>query len=202
MAGGSYSTTVEIRKKIPVISNYYPAIPSEIDNDDIYITNIADGLADVTILLNGCEEVSGQTKKSLIKIEKPETSDGQKDSKSDEPTRIVLDLNRVEDTINIKGFLEDGETYTAWQKLWMLRSMISSGNASGDGARLESLVIDNITFDATSMQAHFEDLTWKFKRDGNEPNTWFTDSSGNNVGDVARIEVGITIYFGEDRFAI
>ncbi len=201
MIHGTASPVVKITKGIPATSSgtFYPTLTSTSD-DDIEIS-VSGGIATVSIYLYGVEQLSGQTKKSLIKIERPESDSTQEENKSDNPKRIVLDLNRVSDTLDIKAWLDDGPTYSAWQKLWMLRAMASSGNADGEGARLSELQVGGITFDEDSMQPHLETLTWKFKADGSEPQTRFTNDGTTSINDVARIEVGIDIYFGEDRFA-
>jgi hypothetical protein len=196
-------STIEIRKTIPTTSNFYDTL-SDTSDDDIIIqdTNpVVSGVKDVKILIHGVDSIDWQSKKSMIKIQRPKSANNQQVDNTDEPENIILDLNKIEETCRLKGYLEDGATYTAWKKVWMIRAMCTSGNINSEGARLNSLKIGDITFSSSNIQPHLEDLTWKFQSQDKEPQTAYTNVNNTNQDDIARIEVSIAIYFGDDRFA-
>ena len=76
---------------------------------------------------------------------------------------------------------------TAWEKLWKLRAMISTGGA------LTSCTIGNIVFSNSTQEAFLEELTGTVKPD---------DTGEISIGfgkDIARIDVAINLFIGDAR---
>jgi len=145
-----------------------------------------------TITLNGVTEISGNVKNSLLKITRPQSKATWTANPEDNGINYVVDLKRIEDTIQIKGWLEDDSTETAWNKLWKIRAM------SIVGGPLTSLVIENLTFPLgtpgsyTIPQAFLESITYSLKLTYEQ-----TINTNSSVG--ARIEVTLSFYIGNQR---
>jgi hypothetical protein len=155
-----------------------------------------------TIVLNGVQEITCNTKKALTKIPIPQAKGTQTlvANYSDKGKNYVLDLKRIEDTIKIRGVLEDDSTDSAWNKAWKLRAMCSSGGA------LTTFIIDNIQFTSATQQAFLEDVTFIAKPTDSGLSTGLPaglDESVVAVSDtnngIARIEVDLTFYIGNPR---
>jgi len=189
--------TIEIRKTIPVTSDFYGTLTSNVIDDDITIWIDGD-VADVTIRLLGTQSISGDVSKSLIKWSRPVTSSEQNSSPSDKGKNYLLDLKRIEESIRIKAFIEDGPTYLAWTKLWILRAMLTSAQVNNEASTLKSLKIDNITFDSSTVPVAFEKMTWKYEEDHN-PSEEISGPTGTRITDAARVEVGLDFYLGSDK---
>lgn len=162
------STTVVLVKTIPSSSLLYTG----------------GGATTITLLAS---DITGNIDKRLIKVNIPRTKNKQNTDNTDIQKATVVDLQRIEDTIVIRGWLEDDNTETAWNKLWKLRAMQTRGG------QLTSVTIANVVFNDTTLPAHIEKLTWTLKSD---------DTSEINVAQAsgtARIEVNITLYLGADR---
>ncbi len=158
-----------IRKTIPSSSDYYTTG------------------GDITITLSGAYSIIPHFKKQLIKIKKPKTKSRQAASPSDKFDNQVVDLKKGTDEIVIRGWLEDDTTSTAWEKLWQLRAMVSTGGA------LTNLTIDNIIFSSSTQQAFLEEVTGTINAD---------DSGEINVSagkDIARIDVALNFFIGDAR---
>lgn len=146
------------------------------------------GSGSETITLNGVQEITINTKKSLIKITKPKSKNTRIANPSDIGDNMVIDLKRVEDTVLIKGWLEDDSTQTAWSKAWKLRAMCSSGGA------ITNLTIENIQWKLTTQQAFLENCTFSIKSD----DTGVINTSLGDTG-AARVEVSLSFYIGNER---
>ena len=166
-------TTVSVRKNLPS-SSYYS------------------GSGDTTITLAGVTEIIFNSKKSLTKIRRPRSKSRQASNPSDVPDNRVIDLQRLEETMVIRGWLEDDSTETAWNKAWKLRAMCSRGGP------LTSLTVGNIVFPTgtspnyTVPQAFLEEVSFTIKPDD-------TGSITTSKIDIARIEVSLSFYFGNER---
>lgn len=154
------------------------------------------------ITLVGIENITGNTKKSLIKIKIPQSKTTRVKSPSDKSINYIVDLKRMDDTIKIRGWLEDTDANdnsievdgspetaatTAWEKYYALRAMCASGGS------LTNLIIDNVEYKSTTQEAFLEAITFIAKS---------TDGSALNVtqGDhIARITVELDIYLGDER---
>lgn len=146
------------------------------------------GSGDTTITLAGVSSITINTKKALIKSPIPQGKTTFNSNQTDLGKNYVIDLKKIDDTIKINGWVEDA-TATAWNKVWQLRAMCSSGGP------LTSLVIEDLTFSsaAGSQQAYLEEvqlIVHPFR--GKALNA----SAGTGV---ARIELELTFYLGDER---
>jgi len=160
---------ISVRKTIPATS-------------DFYTTG-----GDKTITLAGVTKIMPHTKKELIKINRRKTKARQTSENTDKFDNQVVDLKNGTDEIVINGWLEDDSSDTAWEKYWMLRAMVARGGP------LTSFVLENITFSSSTQEAFLEDVAGIIKAD---------DTGAINVSagtDVARIEVTLTIFIGDER---
>lgn len=151
------------------------------------------GDGDTTINLK-ITEITINSKKSLIKTPIAQSPNTQNGSPSDLGKSYVMDLKRIEDTIKLRGWLEDDDSETAWNKAWKLRSMCVSGNISGDKGALTSLTIDNIVFSSGTQRAFLESVTII----ANAMNSQVDLDTSGGTGK-ARIEVELDIYLGDPR---
>jgi len=191
--------TVSLRKVVPA--------------SDLY--NFAGG--DITINLAGVETIDVTAKNSLLKIQIPVSKSRWKGSgytttkddalsvrlfnSSDIGNNAAVDLKRIEDSITIKGWLEDDSTRSAWEKAWILRAMCTCGG------HLSTLVIDNLTFPTlvkdggldyyTILPAFLESVSFSGKPDdsGDATNEFSSNKSDNR----ARIAVTLIFYIGTLR---
>jgi len=154
------------------------------------------------ITLAGAQNITANTKKSLIKIKTPQSETTQDANPSDKTVNRIIDLKRVDDTIKIRGELEDtdandtsvlvdgsaeDQATTAWEKYWILRAMCTRGGP------LTNLTIDNVEFKSTTQEAYMEAITMIAKSTGG---TALNTSQGDHI---ARITVDIDIYLGDSR---
>jgi hypothetical protein len=160
---------ITMQKTIPGTSNFYTTG------------------GDITITLSGVEEVTFHSKKTMIKISRPKTPSRQILENSDEFDNKVLDLKQGTDVINIKGWIEDDSTETAWNKAWKIRAMCSRGGP------LTNLTIDNIQFTSATQQAFLEDIAFTAKAD---------DTGALNTAQadgIARVSVQLNFFIGDER---
>jgi hypothetical protein len=141
----------------------------------------------VTISIVGIQEVLIHSKKSLQTIERPESPTRYNGSPTDEFKNFILDLKTGTDEINVRGWIEDDLTDTAWNKFWKLRAMCSQGGS------LSSFVLGDKTFNTTTQEVFLEDITGTYKPDDTE-NIQTTQPSGT-----ARMEVRLNILIGDTR---
>lgn len=161
------------------------------------------GTTSCKIILNGMIEIIPHTKKSLIKIPVAQSKSTQSNNPSDAGKNYVLDLKKIEDTIVIRGWLEDtpandptvqvggsNETQatTAWEKYWIIRAMCTTGGA------LANLTIDNVEFKSATQEAFLEDATATI------PSLDAASSLNTSIDkSVGRIEVSLSFYIGDAR---
>jgi len=107
-----------------------------------------------TITLAGVNNIIVNSKKRLIKIQLQQSKDSQDESPTDKGLNYVKDLKVIEDTIKIRGWLIDTTASSAWEQAWQLRAM------SARGGPVNSLIIDNLTFDTSSQQAFLEEVNF------------------------------------------
>lgn len=173
---------ITISKKIPKtssISGY-----SDIDGG-----GSGDTTNPVSIILNGAQQISGSSKKKLIKVKIKESSSTQDANPSDGINTRIVDLKDIEETIKVRGWLEDDSTETAWSKYWKLRAMMVRGGP------LYTLVIDNITFGSTTWDVFLEEVAWIVDpTNGSALNT-----SEEGFGPSARITADLAFYMGNER---
>jgi len=148
-----------------------------------------------TTLTLYAEEITVNTKRSLIKIPIPQSSNTQDNSGSDTGRNYVKDLKRVEDTIKIRGWIPDTTDSSAWTKAWKLRAMCAGGSVGGDKGAV-TLVMDNITCGTNTQQAFLEEFTFIAKREGTADSL---DTTGSNAKGIARVEFDSAFYLGDAR---
>ena len=154
---------------------------------------------DTTITLNGVKEITFNSKKNLIKIQRPVSPSNQVAIPSDEPQNMVIDLKRVEENLTIRGWLVDDATGTAWQKAWKLRAMETTGGS------IAAFVWDNLTFNSSTIPVFLEEVRFiHFSQDTQSISSTTLDSTltptvtTQDTGQT-RLEINLTLYFGEDR---
>jgi len=161
------NVNVSIRKTIPS-SDYYTAS------------------GDTTVSFKATN-IAVNTKKTLIKINRPYSPKTSGSTGSDTFSNTVVDTKRGEDQIVMKGILEDESSKTAWEKAWELRGMCSTGGP------LTSLVIGNLTFSSATQQVFLEEVNWVLEPDGTGD---ITSSEGKGI---ARIGIQLNFYLGDER---
>ena len=174
--------TITVSKKIPKtssISGY-----ADIDGGGSGFTDSAQ-----TITLYGAQQVSGSSKKKLIKIKIKEASSTQIANATDDINTRIVDLKDIEETIKVRGWLEDDATETAWSKYWKLRAMLVAGGP------LSSLAIDNISFGSGTFEVFLEEVAFIIDPTNGSAMT----SSEVSFGPSARITVDIAFYIGNER---
>lgn len=177
----TFPTQIKIMKTIPS-SNWYSG-----------------GKQTATIYFHA-EEITVNTKKSLIKISQPSAGASQNNNQTDTSKSYIYDLKRVEDTIHVRGWLVDDSTSSAWEKAWKLRAMCVSGNIDGDKGALTEFVMNNITFSSSTQRVYLESVTFIAKPYGSAQN--LSDNTMTGQGDntkTARIECTLDFYVGDPK---
>jgi len=146
------------------------------------------GGADTTITINGLQEFAWNTKKTLIKIPFPIDQDTQESDPSVDPNNKVMDLKQISETLVFKGQIEDESGDSAWNKFWKLRAMATTGG------ELTSLQIGGLTWSSGTIPAFIEAINMTGRSDD-------TGEISTPLLGVSRLEVSITFYFGDSRFA-
>jgi hypothetical protein len=150
------------------------------------------GSGDTTINLFA-EEITVNSKKSLIKVSQGQSPNTQDANQNDKGKSYILDLKRIEDTIKVRGWIPDLDGETAWNQAWKLRSMCVSGNIDGDRGALTELKIDDVLFNEDTQKAYLEAVTFSFRP---TPKYYMKESEGEYV---ARIEVNLDFYIGDAK---
>jgi hypothetical protein len=148
------------------------------------------GSGATTINLLGASSLILNSKKDLIKIQRPKTKSSQTGSPSDVPDNQVIDLKRCEENIRISGYLEDDATQTAWNKLWKLRGMVTTGG------KLTSLTIGTavpLVFGTAVQDVFLESITGTVESDDTG------DISASFSAKPARIRIDLNFYIGRER---
>lgn len=165
--------TITITKVLPT-SSWYPSTGS------------------VTITLSGVNSITVNSKKSLTKVQVPQSSTTYGGTaSSDRGLNWVKDLKKIEDTIKLKGWLIDTTASSAWTQAWRLRGMESSGGP------VNSLIIEDLTFGTGSQQAFLEQINF-IAHPNRTQGLRINETSSKSVG-VARIEVDCDFYLGDAR---
>ena len=146
----------------------------------------------VTITLSGVNSITVNSKKSLTKVQVPQspTTYGGTGS-SDTGLNWVKDLKKVEDNIKIRGWLIDTTASSAWTQAWRLRGMATSGGP------VTSLVIENQTFGTGSQQAFLEQVNF-IAHPARTLGLTINNTSSASMGKT-RIEVDLDFYLGDAR---
>jgi len=107
------------------------------------------------------DEISMHTKKDMIKIPLPKTKSMY--GANDNPRGFIKDLGKCQETIAIKGWIEDDSTYSAWNKVWMLRGMCTTGGP------VVNLTIGDKEFTSATKDAFLESVIWTLSPVGGTP---------------------------------
>ena len=151
-----------------------------------------------TISLKNFDTMVVNSKKSLVKVQRPKTKATQNATTTDEADNQVIDLKKLEQTIHFSGWLQDDSVDTAWNKFWKLIAMQTRGGA------LTSLTIGSSVpqifpssspaiYPTTTPQAFVETVTGNITADDTG------DITANHPAHPARIKVDLDIYLGYER---
>ena len=144
-----------------------------------------------TVTIHGANNFIMNTKKSLIKIQIPQSAATQATNPTDQAKNYVKDLKRVEDTMKIRGWLIDTTASSAWEQAWQLRGMCASGGP------ITTLTIDDLTFTTGSQTAFLEEVNFVVNPTrALQLDIGDTSSASMNT---ARIEIDLAIYLGDER---
>jgi len=143
-----------------------------------------------TINLADVSNITINTKKSLIKIQLPESKSTQEANPSDKGRSYIKDLKKIEDTIKIRGWVIDETGETAWNKAWKLRAMAASGGP------VTNLTIENVEFKSATQQAFLEACTIIAKPLKTTFNKNLNEVSKQGI---ARLEVDLDFFVGNER---
>jgi len=161
------------------------SVTKTIPSSDWYV-----GSGDTTINLADVSEISVNSKKSLIKIQLPESKATQAGNPSDKGRNFIKDLKKIEDTIVIRGWIIDNAGETAWNKAWKLRAMETSGGP------VTNLTIENVEFKSATQEAFLERV---FFRALPLKTTYNKDLNEVAKEGIARIEVELNFFIGDER---
>jgi hypothetical protein len=147
-----------------------------------------------TITFSGADTITVNSKRSLNKVQIPQGKVSQTTNASDLGKNYVVDLKKVEDSIKIKGWIEDSGTtsaLSAWNKAWQLRAMCTVGGP------LTTLAIENLTFSSTTasgnVAAYLEEVSFV----GSPfPGKLINEPLSKGI---ARIEIDCSFYLGDER---
>jgi len=151
-----------------------------------------------TITLSNFDNMIINSKKALIKIQKPKTKNVQNSTTSDQSDNQVLDLKRLEQVIKFTGWLEDDSTQTAWNKFWKLVAMQTRGGALtsltiGTSVPLVFPSTSPSVYPTTTPDAFIESVTANITSDDTG------DITANHAAKPARIKVDLDFYLGYSR---
>lgn len=151
-----------------------------------------------TINLHNFDSMVINSKKSLVKVQRPKTKTSQNATISDEADNQVIDLKKLEQTIHFSGWLEDDTTETAWNKFWKLIAMQTRGGALTSLTIGTSVpqVFPNTTpavYPTTTPQAFVETVTGNISSDDTG------DITASHSAKPVRIKVDLDIYLGYER---
>jgi hypothetical protein len=151
-----------------------------------------------TINLKNFDNMVINSKKSLVKVQRPKTKTSQNSTTTDEADNQVIDLKKLEQVIHFSGWLEDDSSETAWNKLWKLIAMQTRGGALTSLTIGTSVpqVFPNATpavYPTTTPQAFVETVT------GNITSDDTGDITASHSAKPARIKVDLDIYLGYER---
>ncbi|MHA1191941.1 MAG: hypothetical protein ACTSP9_06545 [Promethearchaeota archaeon] len=144
-----------------------------------------------TITIHGANNFIMNTKKSLIKIQVPQSAATIASNPTDQAKNYVKDLKRVEDTMKIRGWLIDTTNSSAWEQAWQLRGMCASGGP------ITELIVDNLTFSSATQTAFLEEVNFVV----NPTRTLQLDIADTSSASMntARVEVDLAFYLGDER---
>lgn len=192
---------ITIQKYIPTTSTMgiYGTLSNVTETDDIAI-DVSGDTALVTITLVGAEKFNGEVKNNLVKIPNYSSKSKSDADNSDTVDSKVLSLKNVEFSFNVSCYLTDGTNYTAWKKLWMLVAMCSAGNVGGYGSALLNFSVCGTNYSTSNLLMFLEKVSFDISGGVQTPESYITNSSGNNVLDSGRIMVGLSLFgAGEER---
>lgn len=150
------------------------------------------GTGSVTITLSGVNSITVNSKKSLLKIQIPQSSTTYNGTgSSDQGLNWVKDLKKVEDNIKLRGWLVDTTASSAWTQAWRLRGMATSGGP------VTSLIVEDLTFGTGSQQAFLEQVNF-IAHPARTLGLTINNTSSSSINKT-RIEVDLDFYLGDAR---
>lgn len=155
-------------------------------------SNWYSGTGSSMITLSGVNSITVNSKKSLIKIQVPQSSTTYGGTaSSDQGINWVKDLKKVEDNIKLKGWLVDTTASSAWTQAWKLRAMSTSGGP------VATLVIENLSFTSSTQQAFLEEVNF-IAYPNRTQGLRINETNSSSIG-IARIECDLNFYLGDAR---
>lgn len=150
------------------------------------------GTGSATITLSGVNSITVNSKKSLIKIQVPQSSTTYGGTgSSDQGINWVKDLKKVEDNIKLRGWLVDTTASSAWTQAWKLRGMCTSGGP------VANLIIEDLSFTSSSQQAFLEEVNF-IAHPNRTQGLRINETNSKSLG-IARIECDLSVYLGDER---
>ena len=151
-----------------------------------------------TITLSNFDNMIINSKKSLIKIQRPKTKTTQNNTTTDQSDNQVIDLKKLEQVIKCTGWLEDDATETAWNKFWKLVAMQTRGGALtsltiGTAIPLVFPTSTPAIYPTTTPEAFIESVTANIMADDTG------DITASHSAKPARIKVDLDFYLGYSR---
>jgi hypothetical protein len=149
------------------------------------------GSGAVSITLSGINSMTFNTKRDLLKIQIPKSPGNVANTGSDLGTTYVKDLKRITDNIKLRGWLTDNTGSSAWNQLWQLRGMTTVGGPCS------SLVLEDKTFDTSSVSAYLEEVN-AIPHTNRVQGLTINNTNSSSLG-LARIEVDLSFFLGTAR---
>ena len=152
----------------------------------------------VSITLSNFDNMIINSKKSLIKVQRPKTKKTQNTTTSDQSDNQVIDLKRQEQVIKCTGWLEDDASQTAWNKFWKLVAMQTRGGplrsvTIGTSVPMIFPSSSPAVYPTTTPEAFVESVTANITSDDTG------DITANHAAKPARIKVDLDLYLGYSR---
>lgn len=166
-------------------------------SDSDYFYKLSNELGDpslVAVHLDGVNEVTIHSKKNTLTT-RPGVSKSREEYSLDKYATKMKDLKKGDEEMIIKGWITDKKNETAWNQLWKLRAMVTSGGP------LNYFEMDNILFKKTDTSDLKEDVfAWLVDVSG----TFVSDDTGsihyNNLGEqIGRIEISLKIVLAREQ---
>ena len=149
------------------------------------------GTGSTTISLSSVNNITMNSKKSLIKIPVLQSEPTQIAEPSDKGTTVVKDLKEIADTMKIRGWVVDKTDSSAWNQAWQLRGMIASGGP------VTSLIVENLTFSSATQQAFLEEVS--FIAHPLRAKGLTIDQTSSDSVNIARLEIDLTFFMGDKQ---
>jgi len=159
-----------------------------------------------TINLKNFDNLIVNSKKSLIKVQRPKTKKAQNTVTTDQSDNQVIDLKKLEQVIKVTGWLEDDDVETAWNKYWKLVAMQTRGGpltslTIGTAVPLVFPTSSPAVYPTTTPEAFIESVTGNITADdtGDITANFSTSAAPGSLAKPVRIKVDLDFYLGYSR---